>query len=214
VHQHNVNVKPFGVVFSDLVSLIWGIPPSACIAELAVERVYPEQWTELASGAFEYSHMLNASTGKTFYFSVGGTTIGERSVSGIGPAPTMFGTLDLSSPVTVGQPLSLQLNSSATDFASLAGNNTGWRISLVRPDNSTAELGLMADWEVWSGSVHKWQLSVPGGNFLLVSRLVDGTTRLHHSMLVSRLRLLPACVCMHASAAPSLLLAVVQSIWM
>jgi hypothetical protein len=166
----------------------------ACIAELAVERVYPQQWTELALGAFTYSHVLNTTAAKTFYLSVDSTSIGERSVSCIGPTPTMFATLNLSSPVTVNQPLSLQLNSSATDFASLAASSTGWRIRLVRPDNSTADLGLMIDWEVWSGAVYKWQMSVQGSNFLLVSRLVYVTMKLPYSMVVCQLQLSSACM--------------------
>jgi hypothetical protein len=63
-----------------------------------------------------------------------------------------------------GQPLTLQLNSSivGTEFASLAASSTGWHVQLVRPDNSTSDLGLMADWEVWAGTVYKWTTSVHG----------------------------------------------------
>jgi hypothetical protein len=72
-----------------------------------------------------------------------------------------------------GQPLSLQLSSSATatDYPSLAASSTGWRVGLVRPDNSSADLGLMADWEVWEGAVCKWNRSVPGSFFQQVGQL-------------------------------------------
>jgi hypothetical protein len=128
-------------------------------------QVYPDQWIQVAPGAFTYTYMLNTTDDKTVYLTVGATNIGQRNVINIGPAPTMFGALDLPSLVMSGQPLSLQLNSSATDFASLAGNSTGWRLSLTKPDSSTVDLGLMADWDVWSGVVYKWNMTVAGSHF-------------------------------------------------
>jgi hypothetical protein len=67
-----------------------------------------------------------------------------------------------------GQLLGLQLNSSAVSFASLAGNSTGWRVQVVRPDGSAADLGLMADGTVDPGNVYSWNLTVPGSYLTLV----------------------------------------------
>jgi hypothetical protein len=85
--------------------------------------------------------------------------------------------MDLLNPASflmAGQTLSLQLNSSAiaSDFASLAASSTGWRVQLVRPDNSTADLGLMTNWEVWSSAIYKWNMTMPGSYFQQVSAML------------------------------------------
>jgi hypothetical protein len=98
---------------------------------------------------------------RSFNLSVGAKFVGQQTVSGIGPAPT-FGFLNPSPLLITGQPLSLQLNSSVVSFASLAGNSTGWRVWMYRPDGSTADLGLMADWTVAAGMEYRWNMTVAG----------------------------------------------------
>jgi hypothetical protein len=80
----------------------------------------------------------------------------------------MFDMLNITSEVVVGQPLSLQLNSSAASYADLTGNNTGWCVQLVWPDGSSADLGLMADWSVRPGGVYSWRMTVSGSNLTQV----------------------------------------------
>jgi hypothetical protein len=92
----------------------------------------------------------------------------------------MFSLLDSPPQLTAGQALSLQLNSSVTNFASLAASSTGWRISLVRPDDNTADLGLMADWEVWNDVIWKWHMNVSSSHLLQVGE--DGRHLLAHTL--------------------------------
>jgi hypothetical protein len=154
---------------------IYDVQPLTVTCPLAdtIERLYPHQWTELSPGSFNYNYQLLSAMQRRIYLSIGATIIGQQSISGIGPAPTMFDTLRPPTRLMVGQPLSLQLNSSATTFAGLAGSSTGWRVMLVRPDSSMVDLGLMADWEAWPGVLSKWNMTVPGSNFHLVSQQLD-----------------------------------------
>jgi hypothetical protein len=79
--------------------------------------------------------------------------------------------LDIGNPpsfMMVGQSLTMQLSSGATDFGSLASNNTGWRVELTKPDTSAVDLGLMSDWMTIGGVVFKWNMTVPGSNLLQV----------------------------------------------
>jgi hypothetical protein len=94
----------------------------------------------------------------------------------------MFDALNPPAIQLAGQPLSLQLNSSAAEFASLASRGRGWRVGMVQPDNSMVDLGLMAVWEVWPGVVNKWNMSVPGGFFQLVSWLHMLVVAMHSSI--------------------------------
>jgi hypothetical protein len=140
------------------------------VPELVLEEhnIYPDQWTQLAPGVFTYTYMLNNSADKAIFLSVDSTPIGRLDVTNVGPAPTIFDTLNYVSPAMVGQPISLQLNSSATDFASISSSNTGWRVGLIKPDKSRVDLGFMANWGVWSGIVYKWNMTVPGNQLIQV----------------------------------------------
>jgi hypothetical protein len=133
-------------------------------------RINPDQWTELAPGTFTYNYPLLTTTNKrlhlTFTTTRGSAVVSERILTGI--TPTAFSTLDPPSVLKAGELLNVQLTSTITDFASLAANSTGWRVQLVRPDNSTADLGLMADWEVWNDLVYTWNMTVSGGNLTQV----------------------------------------------
>jgi hypothetical protein len=153
-----------------LPTVFWCLTFALFFAD-TTEQFYPHQWTELSPGSFAYSYQLLSTTQKRIYLSVGATTIGQQAVYGIGPAPTMFDTLNPAPLLMAGQPLSLQLNSSAASFASLAASSTGWRVRMVRPDSSGFDLGLMADWVVWPGVVNKWNMTVPGSYFTQVSQL-------------------------------------------
>jgi hypothetical protein len=129
-------------------------------------------------GSFIYSYQLTSFSAKSFSLFVDGSVASQRNVTGIAAAPTMLSILNRPPLVMVHQPLSLELNSSSTDFASLAGNGTGWRVLLVKPDNSTVDLGLMADWTLWNGVVHKWSMTVPGSFF---TKVMACATLLNHS---------------------------------
>jgi hypothetical protein len=133
-----------------------------------VEEVYPAQWVESSPGFFTYTYIIISLSSQLVYLAIDGSNIEQVTISSITDAPNVLDTLTLPSGMAVGQQISLQLNSSATDFASLAGNSTGWRVQLLRPDNSTAELGLMADWTVVPGPVYKWNMTVPGSYFTQV----------------------------------------------
>jgi hypothetical protein len=78
--------------------------------------------------------------------------------------------------VVAGQPLILQLNSSAVSFSTLAGNSTGWRIQQIQPDGSAADLGLMADWTSGPDDTYAWNMTVPGSLLTLVGfkEVADG----------------------------------------
>jgi hypothetical protein len=135
----------------------------------AVEEVYPLQWTELHPGSFTYTYLLTATTRKRMYLAINSATLGRVDITTI---QHMLPTLELISPsypLVAGQPISLQLSSSIVSFSSLKGNSTGWRVGLVWPDGLTADLGLMADWEVFAGVVYKWNMTLPGMNLTKVS---------------------------------------------
>jgi hypothetical protein len=162
-----------------------------------VEQAYPHQWTERAPGDFVYSISLKSTNAVTVSLVVDGSLLGNSSqITNIGHAPTVFAGVNLPSLLMAGQPLSLQLNSSATDFASLAGNNTGWRVQLLKPDNSTTDLGLMADGAVWYNVVYKWSMTVPGDSLNQVGikqfkgGQADTTTRYHIQPSC-----VPICIC-------------------
>jgi hypothetical protein len=95
---------------------------------------------------------------KEFRLTVDGMQIKWVTLFNIAPAPTMLDLLDSPSSMLVEQPLSiqLQLNSSATDYASLAGNNTAWRVNVTKPDSTTLSWSEFVDWQVVSG-IYKWQ---------------------------------------------------------
>jgi hypothetical protein len=80
----------------------------------------------------------------------------------VAQAPHTFDLLNPQALLLAGQPLSLQLNSSAVSFASLAGNGTGWRVDMLQPNGSAVDLGLMADWMMSPGPVYKWNMTLPG----------------------------------------------------
>jgi hypothetical protein len=84
------------------------------------------------------------------------------------PPPNYFSTLNAPALMMAGQPLSLTVNSSSTTFESVAASTTGWRAGLVRPDTSTVDLGLMADWAVVANYVYKWNMTVPGSYLMQV----------------------------------------------
>jgi hypothetical protein len=136
----------------------------------AITTVYPAQWTEVSPGAFTYIYTLNSTGSIAMYLTINSTDIGRVNITNILDTLPMFGVLNAPLQLPAGQPLSLQLNSSATDFVNLASNNTGWRLGVTRPDNSTADLGLMADWEVGTGSVYNWNKTWPGSHLTLVSQ--------------------------------------------
>jgi hypothetical protein len=129
----------------------------------AVEEFAPYQWTEQYPGTFRYAYQLHTSTRRSLYLAVNSTAVNQMDLI-TGPAPPTLDFLNLPSFVMAGEPLSLHLRSSVigTEFASLAASSTGWRVQLLRPDNSSADLGLMADWEVWQDSFYKWNMTVPG----------------------------------------------------
>jgi hypothetical protein len=95
---------------------------------------------------------------KEFLLVVDGFQIIWVTLFNIAPAPTMLDVLGSPSSMLVDRPLSikLQLNSSATDFASLAGNNTGWRVNVTKPDNTTLPWSDFVDLQVVYG-IYKWQ---------------------------------------------------------
>jgi hypothetical protein len=124
--------------------------------------VYPAQWTELSPGSFTYSYKLNSTARKSIHLAIGSTAVGQLNISNIQSTPTMFDVLSAPAQLLAGQPLSLQLNSSAASFASLAASSTGWRVQLVRPNNSSADLGLMADWATSAVGVYQGNITVPG----------------------------------------------------
>jgi hypothetical protein len=143
----------------------------------ASQAVYPAQWTELSPGNFTYSYKFNSTARKSIYLAVGLARLGETSITNIQNASTMFALLNPPPQQIAGQPLSLQLsmqiNNSAASFADFTGNSSGWRVQLLRPDNSSADLGLMADWisgaigQVPSG-VYQWNMTVLGINLTQV----------------------------------------------
>jgi hypothetical protein len=149
----------------------------------AVEDIYPSQWIEQSPGSFTYTYFLTSTTRKSIYLAIDSGALGQKTISSIEQAPHVFDTLNLPSLLTAGQPLSLQLNSSVVSFAGLAGNSTGWRVWMYRPDGSTADLGLMADWAVAPGPVYKWNMTVPGNNLTQVSRQQMSLHRRPHEHL-------------------------------
>jgi hypothetical protein len=139
----------------------------------AVEEVFPVQWIEQSPGSFTYTYILHSIAQQSYYLAVDSAAIGQQAIVTT-TAPPMLDLLNPSALHIAGQPLpSLQLNSSVigTEFASLAASSTGWRISMTKPDNSSADLGLMADLEVWEGAVYKWYTSVHGSYVQQVSAL-------------------------------------------
>jgi hypothetical protein len=127
-----------------------------------VEQLYPSQLAELSPGSFTYTYMLTITTSKSIYLAVDASVVGRVNVSNIQHVPPTIDMFNTGTPLVAGQPVNLQLNSSVTDFASLAASSTGWRVELLRPDNSSVDLGMMTAWEVWSGVVYKWSMIVPG----------------------------------------------------
>jgi hypothetical protein len=114
--------------------------------------------------------LLNSTAQLSYYLAVNTSVVGQQNIN-TAPAPPTLDLLNSSLPHAAGRPLTLQLNSSVigTEFASMAASSTGWRVGLLRPDNSSADLGLMADWEVWQGALYKWTTSVHGSYLQLVS---------------------------------------------
>jgi hypothetical protein len=124
----------------------------------------------VSPGTFSYIYTLNSTGSIAMYLTVNSTDSGRLNITNIQKSLPMLSALNAPSQLFAGQPLSLQLNSSAASFASLAGNSTGWRLGVVRPDNNTADLGLMADWEVAAENVYKWNKTLPGSYLTLVSQ--------------------------------------------
>jgi hypothetical protein len=96
----------------------------------------------------------------------------------------------------------MQMNSSTVDVASLAGNSTGWQVSLVQPDNSTVELHLMADCAVASDVLYKWNMILPGSYFTKVSWFYRRSHVIQQRMYCVLLKkVLVACACSKCSCA-------------
>jgi hypothetical protein len=151
-------------------TLVYLILCSICYVSDTVEEVYPNYWSEQASGSYVYNYQLSSTPPRTFNLSLNGTSAGNYTVSGVGPAPS-FAFLNPSPLMIAGQSVSLQLHSGTDSFASLAGNGTGWRIQVVHPDGSAPDLGLMADWRVSPGGEFSWNFTVPGSYLTQVGQL-------------------------------------------
>jgi hypothetical protein len=150
-----------------------------------VEEIYPHQWTERSPGSFTYTYILTSTTRRSIYLAINATNLGRLDISNIQQMPPTFNMINASDPLIAGEPINLQLSSSVTNYASLAGNSTGCRVQLVRPDGSSVDLGLMADWAVVAGALYNWNMTVPGSNLTQVSnsrccvslRIACGTVR-------------------------------------
>lgn len=145
--------------------------------------IYPNQWEQPSPGSFSYTYQLTSTAPRTFNLSIGNTTAAQQIIPRIGAAP-IFGILSQVPLYAAGQPLSLQLQlgNSAVSFADLAGNSTGWRVRLVRPDGYTSDLGLMADWTVVAGTDYLWNMTVAGS---LLTQVCHLRTCLHSSSAAS-----------------------------
>jgi hypothetical protein len=137
----------------------------------AVEaQLYPSQLSELSFGAFTHEFFFNSIHNRSIYLEINETAVGPVNIRNIQHVQPALDTYNAPAQLVAGQPLTLQINTSTTYFGQLASLGTGWRVGLLRPDNSSADLGLMADWEVWQGVIYKWIMNVPGGYFQQVRK--------------------------------------------
>jgi hypothetical protein len=76
---------------------------------------------------------------------------------------SQFGFLQLPAVRQVGQAVTLQLISNATNFTAVHANSTGWRVEMLQPDSSLVNHGFMQDGAVLpglAGFVYQWTLNI------------------------------------------------------
>lgn len=164
------------------------LPGRADLSSGIAKVIYPFDWTPAAGyspGAFFYS--LGLGTSVTLSLHINGVVAGQPATIKLPAADvsnsaqvnataaangsSQFSFLMLPAVRQVGQAITLQLTSNATNFTALHANSTGWRVEMLRPNNTWVNLGLMQDGAVLpglAGPVHQWTLNITGEQLTLV----------------------------------------------
>jgi hypothetical protein len=162
-----------------VVAVVWGL--SADTSSGISKFIYPFDWTSTAGtppGTFNYTMTLTTSVAISLH--VNGWIAGQPASVTLAAAPvanastsvasnasvtSQFSFLQLPAVRQVGQAVTVQLTSNATSFAALHANNTGWRVQVLRPDNTLSEPALLQDGVVMPGSAgptYQWTLNITG----------------------------------------------------